>query len=126
MLQFLYESDEYRSSSTIHIRNKRFGKTLNPQLPSPTTFFQFCINSYINSRNALLKGNGTDGESGFTTDDKLDLPLLSPPPLSLPLRGDLPLPRGLGLEPESELLPYPEPEPLDLPIFLCVMEMYSQ
>ncbi|KAI5654834.1 hypothetical protein M9H77_32021 [Catharanthus roseus] len=70
-------------------------------------------------------GNGTGGESGLTTVDKLDLPLLHPLPLLLPLRGGLPLPRGLVLDPEPELLLDPEPEPLDFPIFLWAMKTYS-
>ncbi|KAI5653546.1 hypothetical protein M9H77_30733 [Catharanthus roseus] len=77
-------------------------------------------------KNAFLKGNGTGGESGLTTIDKLNLPLLRHLPLLLLLRGGLPLPRGLGLEPEPEPLPDPEPESLDFPIFLCAIETYSQ
>ncbi|KAI5656432.1 hypothetical protein M9H77_25225 [Catharanthus roseus] len=61
---------------------------------------------------SCMNGNGVDGESGFTTDDKLDIPLLRPLPLPLSLRGSLPLPRGLGPEPEPEPLPDPDPEPL--------------
>ncbi|KAI5653684.1 hypothetical protein M9H77_30871 [Catharanthus roseus] len=86
----------------------------------------FCINRYVNPGNAFLKGNGTGGESGLTTVDKLDLPLLRPLALLLPLRGGLPLPRGLGLDPEPEPLPNPEPEPLDFPIFRWAIETYSK
>ncbi|KAI5648921.1 hypothetical protein M9H77_34926 [Catharanthus roseus] len=70
-------------------------------------------------------GNDTGGELRLTTVDKLDLPLLRPLPLLLPLRGGLPLPRGLGLDLEPKSLPDPEPEPLDFPIFLWAMETYS-